>query len=265
MIMVDTSTASFDLELGELLALCDALVIQTLPAVLRVEERHETDSAAIELRAAGRSTLAERGVLDAMGNVHPTLKWMMQAAAHPEWMLELRRIDVTQVFRMCIVADGQHRVLVSRSGERFSFEEIRADDDAKLLVREVTARIGATAGAPITPLRFPSDVLDAALALCVDEVDYTAALFGLGVPEPQGRAVAATLSHCVGQTEIVVNNASLTDRAVLAVFDTERGRVVSLAAPSLGGERWTSIAPGDDYAVVSAVRQLAENLPGGDR
>ena len=59
------------------------------------------------------------------------------------------------------------------------------------------------------------------------------------------------------------NGSTPAERTVIAVFDTDRGRIVSVATPSVTGERWTSIAPGDRNRVSAALRQLAHTLPGG--
>ncbi|MBT0568577.1 ESX secretion-associated protein EspG [Williamsia sp. CHRR-6] len=261
--MIDT-TVSFNLDLAEVLALCDELVIQTLPAVLRVEEPCATDHDAATFRAAGHAALVKRGMIDSLGHLDPHLKRIMLAAATPDWIVEMRRIDATQIFRFCVFALEDRRFSAARSEDGFTFADVVDADDEALLVNQIKPLIGAAPGAPqVGQLRMPSEVIDTALAQCVDEVDHMEALFSIGVPESQARAIAGTLATCLGQTEIVVNNGSTSDRGVLAIFDTPRGRVTSLAVKSVSGERWTTIGPGDDHVVVNAIKQIAHNLPGG--
>ncbi|GAA2054963.1 ESX secretion-associated protein EspG [Williamsia deligens] len=248
--------------LVEILTLCDALALQTMPTVLRIEETPD-DGLTAQSRDDARAALEARDVIDDAGNVDLHVRSILIAAAVADWIVEMRRVDVTQILRVCIVASADRRFLLSRNGDAFAVREVVAGDDARLVRSEIVALIGEAPGADVPELRVPSDVLDTTLRSCADETDYAAAFFALGQPEPAARRLAATLVDCVGQTEIVARADDAAQRSVIAVFDTARGRVLSVATPSVSGERWTSIGAGDGARVASALRQLAHTLPGG--
>lgn len=248
--------------LAEMLTLCDHLGLQTMPTVLRIEETAEDDLTASS-RSEAHAALVDRELIDDADNVDLHVRTILAAAARPDWTVEVRRIDVTQILRVCVIASGDRRFFLSRIGSAFTAREIVAGDDARLIRAELLALIGETAGAALPEIRFPSDVLDRALRSCIDENDHAAAFFALGQSEATARVLASTLCHCVGQTEIVALAGDPARRTVIAVFDTPRGRALSVATPSESGERWTSIAPGDGNRVTAALRQLAHTLPGG--
>lgn len=248
--------------LDEMLTLCDALALQSMPAVLRIEARDEDTSPAADLESA-RKNLVREGELDELGNVDLDVRGALEAAIAPDWMIEMRRVDATQILRVCLVGVADRRFMLTRNGEQFTTRELRAHDDAALVQNEIGRLIGEAPGATVREIRQPSDVLDSALAACADPDDYAAAFFRLGLDETDARILSQALWSCSGQTEIVAHAASETERTVIAVFDTHRGRIVSVATPSVTGERWTSIAPGDRNRVAAALRQLAHTLPGG--
>ncbi|MEH3154394.1 MAG: ESX secretion-associated protein EspG [Gordonia paraffinivorans] len=248
--------------LVEMLTLCDHLGLQTMPTVLRIEETAE-DGLTASSRSEAHAALVGRDVIDDSGNVDLHVRAILSAAANPGWVVEMRRIDITQVLRMCLVGSGERRFALSRNGSLFTVREVVAGDDARLVRSEVGALIGETARAAVPEVRYPSDVLDRALHGCIDETDHAAALFALGQPEAAARVLASSLCGCVGQTEIVALAGDPAHRTVIAVFDGPRGRVLTVATPSVSGERWTSIAPGDGGRIAAALRQLAHTLPGG--
>lgn len=259
--VIDTDVVH-SFSLVEILTLCEHLGLQTMPTVLRIEETVE-DGLTASSRSEARAALVAREVIDDADNVDLHVRTILAAAARPDWAVEVRRIDITQILRVCLVASGDRRFFLSRTGSDFTVREVVAGDDARLVRSELVALIGETAGADLPETRFPSDVLDRALRGCIDETDHAAAFFALGQPEGTARVLAATLCDCVGQTEIVALAGDPARRTVIAVFDTPRGRALSVATPSESGERWTSIAPGDGSRVTAALRQLAHTLPGG--
>ncbi|GAA1910062.1 ESX secretion-associated protein EspG [Williamsia serinedens] len=259
--VIDTDVVH-SFSLVEMLTLCDHLGLQTMPTVLRIEETAD-DGLTVSSRADAVASLVGRGVIDDAGHVDLHVRAILTATANPDWLVEMRRIDVTQILRVCLVASGDRRFFLSRNGSQFVAREVVAGDDARLLRSEVGALIGETAGAVVPEVRYPSHVLDRALHGCIDETDHAAAFFALGLAESAARVLAASLCDSVGQTEIVAMAGDPVRRTVIAVFDTQRGRVLSVATPSVSGERWTSIAPGDGGRVAAALRQLAHTLPGG--
>ncbi|MGZ8178596.1 ESX secretion-associated protein EspG [Williamsia sp. SKLECPSW1] len=262
--MMTGSLTEHRMTLAEVLVVCDLLSVQTLPSVLRVEEASDDDRVAQQVRAAASASLVEKGAIDSDGIPDPDLRQLFSALADPDWLVEMRRVDVTQVLRLCIVGDGESRFLATRNGDSLTFVPVFATDDAELIVNEIRPLIGATRGAAVESVRYPSDVFDTALATCDDEMSHAEAFFGLGMAEPAARGLARVLCGAVGQTEIVAEFDRPADRVVVAVFDTADGRVVSVSAPGYAGDRWTSIMPGHDHAVVGALRRLAEILPGGE-
>jgi hypothetical protein len=259
--VIDTDV-TYRFSLVEVLALCDLLALQTMPTVLRIEETAD-DGLGPDARAEARADLAKRDMIDDAGNVDLHVRTILSAAAVGDWTVEVRRIDVTQILRVCIVASGDRRFLLSRNGSDFVLREVVAGDDVRLLRMQVGALVGETAGAVVPELHAPSDVLDRTLRNCIDETDHAAAFFALGMSQDDAKSLAATLIDCVGQTEIVGCADDPATRTVIAIFDTPRGRVLSVATPSVSGERWTSITPGDGARVTAALRQLAHTLPEG--
>lgn len=248
--------------LDEMLALCDVLALQAMPAVLRIEERDEDTAEATDLESS-RHGMVRDGELDEFGNVDLDVRCALEAAVAPDWMVEMRRVDATQILRVCLVGVDDRRFMLTRNGEQFTTRELRAHDDAALIHNEVGRLIGEAPGATVREIRQPSDVLDSSLAACADSDDYAVAFFRFGLDETDARILSQALWSCRGQTEIVAHTTNEAERTVIAVFDTDRGRIVSVATPSVTGERWTSIAPGDRNRVSAALRQLAHTLPGG--
>ncbi|MGU3292776.1 ESX secretion-associated protein EspG [Williamsia sp. M5A3_1d] len=245
----------------EILVLCAALGIQTLPSVLRIEG-HDVDFPATDLPGA-RERLLESEVIDDAGNVSPDVRIALESAVAPDWSVQIRRIDATQMLRGCLVGVGERRFLVTRNGRRVTTREVLAGDDVALVQMQIGMLIGEAPGADIRELQHPSDELDRDLATCVTEDDHAELFFRRGLDVTDARALASALMACNGQTQIIANDDVPAARTVVAVFDTHRGRIVSSATPSVTGERWTTIAPGDPHRVAAALRQLAHTLPGG--
>ena len=248
--------------LAEMLAICDALALQSMPSVLRIEAPDEDLWPAVDLESVRRGLVRE-GELDDSGHVDLDVRSALEAAVAPDWMIEMRRIDATQILRVCLVGVGDRRFMVTRNADLFTTRELRAHDDVALVQAEIGRLVGEAPGATVPEIRHPSDVLDSALSSCADAEDYAAAFFRLGLDVTDARILSQALWTCAGQTEIVAHSSDDSERTVIAIFDTHRGRIVSVATPSVTGERWTSIAPGDRNRVAAALRQMAHTLPGG--
>ncbi|WP_156377933.1 ESX secretion-associated protein EspG [Williamsia sp. Leaf354] len=249
----------------EIPVIIDALGVQAMPSVLRLDQQQT--GADVDLSAAHRDSvrgrLRDRGELDDSGNVDLEVRGAVQAATAPDWMVGMVRIDVTQVLRVCLVGVGERRFVLSRNGTSFTTSELHAGDDISLVQTEIGSLVGEAPGASIREINQPSEVIDRDLDGCETSDDYAAAFFRYGLDETDARTLADALLSCNGQTQIVAHGDRESERTAIAVFDTNRGRIVSIATPSVSGERWTSIAPGDRSRIAAALRQLAHTLPGG--
>lgn len=253
---------TFDVDNDELIALCAAMDVQTMPDVIAMTERHDTVAERDQALAAARRRLVERDYIADDGDIDADLVQMLRVLGSPDWTAECRRVDAYQTLRVCLAGDGARRVRVSRLGDQISIDASDSDDDAALFVSVFGALIGETDGADVAEMRFPTDDMEVALRGCETDIEYAEALFGLGVGEMAARRMGSALTSCCGQTEIVMRLNYLSRDAVVTVLDTSYGRIVAETNRSVE-DWWTSIAPGPGYRVTAALRRLAENLPDG--
>ncbi|MET7768242.1 ESX secretion-associated protein EspG [Nocardia sp. NPDC005366] len=248
------------------LAVADALGVQTLPAVLALRP-HTADRAR---SAADRTTslrdLRARGVLDDDGAVlDDELAAALFALARPDRQLVLRiRRDGT-LRRMCLVRRGTDHAVAVRVGEQVRVRTVWGDEDPVALARPMLAELGPCAPADIPAFTAPTAELQQRL----DEpgTDPASAAFRLGMPEAAAMDLGSALRQSNSVAELVCyshrDGCATRSGATTAVYDTAVGRIIGGGSVAADGRAWTTLAPGSDRRLAHAVAAQIEALPEG--
>ncbi|MCA4761687.1 ESX secretion-associated protein EspG [Mycobacterium sp. SMC-2] len=98
-------------------------------------------------------------------------------------------------------------------------------------------------------------------------IDIIAGLVEVGLSVPQARLVGAvadrgTTRAVIGAAEFSISGPARAPMAV-TVADTLVGRVVVSNSVGPDGRQWTTLLPGGDHAIHTAVLELLETLPSG--
>lgn len=98
-------------------------------------------------------------------------------------------------------------------------------------------------------------------------IDIIAGLVEVGLSVPQARLVEAvadrgTTRAVIGAAEFSISGPARAPMAV-TVADTLIGRVVVSNSVGPDGRQWTTLLPGADHAIHTAVVELLETLPSG--
>ncbi|MFD4181788.1 ESX secretion-associated protein EspG [Rhodococcus sp. NPDC058514] len=275
------------LGLDELDLLVNLLGIDELPVVLNATARFDSVTARDAAFDAARLTLADRGLVDA-GAVHPDVAEWLQVLARPEWEVALRwyapsdgnsagsapvrdgssagsapvrdgssagSAPVDDISRLCLVHGATGSVLALRGPDSYVLQ--RAEHPAGELMLDA---IGRQAPLDFGVVNAPTEQLVAALADCADAGSTARRLAGLGVADQDVVAVSAALAGCRERAEIVAiwhgDGRIEPVGGPVAVFDTDRGRIVATSSVSADGVAWSTLSPGSDARFRQAIDVL---------
>ncbi|WP_067646754.1 ESX secretion-associated protein EspG [Nocardia harenae] len=250
-----------------LLAVAHRLGVQTMPLVLAVGP--EQDSYA-EWRLAQEAAVAEltgAGLIDEAGEVDGELAAALFVLAQPDRQLAARTVTADGTRRGCLVRRGEQHALAVRDGARYQVRPIWLDGSNSAAAAPLLTTLDALTPADVPAFSAPADELADRLDAAATVSDYTDAFYASGAPERDATRLGSALARTHACTEIVAlaHEDGRTARApgAVAVYDTDRGRIV--AAPSLApdGRLWTTVTSGSDHRVAHAIGALLEGLPGG--
>ncbi|ROZ83454.1 ESX secretion-associated protein EspG [Gordonia sp. OPL2] len=261
------------LEVAALRRLGDEAGVQTWPVVLDMWSASDDAAELAHVDAAADRELHALGLVE---DGEP-IAWMataLRVLGAAERQLEIRTVtsarterDIPRMRRVCLARNGHDHVLAARDGVAVDVRlvELSSEDEVGgLVARELDS---ASAPASFAGFSAPADDLAGRLADCATAHDAADALHALGAPGSDAVAIAAALMSCHTRSEIVAvswsGGVSTQSSGALAVFDTDRGRVVASPSKSPDGRVWTTLSPGGGHRIAQAVGLLIETLPEG--
>ncbi|MBU3065402.1 ESX secretion-associated protein EspG [Nocardia sp. NEAU-G5] len=274
-----------------ILAVAAALDVQTLPTALAVRPRHTDHGQHAAARVAAEADLRERGVLDPVGDVRDDdLITALFALARPERQL-IARIHrpgmpasgpeaaaernhaepagtphgPDTLIRFCLVRRGLEHAVAVRTGDELDVRTVWADEDPMTLARPLLAVLGPCPPADVPAFSAPTTDLQR----CLDAAgtDYTAAAYGLGMPQDDAVTLGLALRQRHSIAEIVCyshrDGLAVRSPAAAAVYDTSAGRIIGGGSVTAADQTWTTLAPGSDHRMAQVIAALVESLPEG--
>ncbi|MFC8042681.1 ESX secretion-associated protein EspG [Nocardia sp. NPDC057353] len=250
-----------------LLALAQRLGVQTMPLVLAVGPRHDSYAEWQRAQAEAVTELTGAGLLDGAGEVADDIAAALFVLAQPECQLAARTITADGVRRSCLARRGEQHAVAIRDGDTYQVRSIWLDGSNAAAGTPLLAALDPCPPAAVPALSAPADELAARLDAAETADDYIDACYHSGAPERDAVVLGSAFAATRACTEIVAlaHGDGVTTRApgAVAVYDTERGRMV--AAPSVAPDQrlWTTVTTGSDHRVAHAITALLEGLPGG--
>ncbi|NKY50396.1 ESX secretion-associated protein EspG [Nocardia vermiculata] len=249
------------------LAVAELLGVQTLPTVLAVGPRQDSRAAFTAARAAALRELRDTGLVDSYDDIDLDIGAALMILARPERQLAARVCTESGVRRVCVARRGVEHAVAVRSGDDIEVCTLWADEDGASLARPILDVLGPAEPADITGFGCPTDELSRRLDDVARPSEFAEALHGVAVDERAAIEFGMALSCCRARTEIVAyahDEGCITrSSGAVAVYDTERGRIV--ASPGLAADLrlWSTFTPGSAHRVAQAVTALIATLPGG--
>lgn len=249
------------------LAVAERLGVQTLPLVLAVGPQQESYEEWQAARDRAVAELTAAGIFDAEGDVEPEVAQALFALAQPDRELVARGFADERRLRVCLVRRGEMHALAVRDGDSFDIRPIWCDGSAAALAGPLLAALGPAEAAEITGFSAPAVELAQRLDGAGTAGDFADTFYAMGVADRDATLLAAAFASCRAFTEIVAysHEDGLTTRApgAVAVYDTERGRLVAAPMVSPDQQIWSTVTAGSDHRVTRGIAALLEGLPGG--
>ena len=252
----------------QLLSLARRAGVHDLPAVLGIRTRHATvqqrDDA---FRRADQTLLSQNVIAD--GVVHADLVAMLKALERPDRGFAVRLVTPDGSARISAVRRGSLGVLVRRVDDDVVIRLIDRGTGMDDVAQAVIAELPRAATADVQPISAPLPDMVDALSGTGDARELADRIRAVGSESRAAMIMGMALAARRAFAEIVYG--SLTreeDRvsrsaAAVAVFYTERGRIVAAPSRSPAGQLWTTFKAGSDHAVRQALRQLVELVDEG--
>ncbi len=212
--------------------------------------------------------LADSGVLDGQGRVHPAVADMVRAVcrAH-QWLEWLTVIDADRILRGVLArtsSSGPSAVVALRYAHLVTFTAMQIDH-SEGVVPIVTAGLEDQRPASFTEFAIPMD-----LGVRVDKriaagAEVSAVLADLDIPERAAEVMELALDGQRSFVEItahdVVEGAPHSTDVSVSVINSAAGRILVSPGdePRHGGD--STFGPGDSFAIAVALRDLTARLP----
>jgi hypothetical protein len=268
------------------------LGVETMPAVLRIKpfvpSVHEsliveTTAGPLPLAQTGEYLgLVQAGVVDATGRVDDVVRDWMTVLGRPERqvVLVIRRpageVDGSPTVHERVLVVCRRRrwiAMAARDGDEMILDAVGEADTAaeqiELMCQPLLAAFGDAPPAPIEGVNIPAELLQATVEHTGtrDRDAITAALGRLGLQPPQAEVLtaAARLDESAMAVVTIIDHgiSHHVHPRVLAVADTEYGRISLTTSTSADGKTWMSIWPAgvaelhDDLADLLAMPRAA--------
>lgn len=247
--------------------------VQTWPVVLdlgNVAAESDTGNDSANVTQADPDAVIAALELVEHGEPTPWASTVLRVLAQPQREIEIRSYTDDAVRRICVARNGHDHVLVTRTGRRVDVTVVDVADVEALaaVVRaQFDALESAAEPAEFTAFAAPSDEVVDRLGRCRAGTETTDALHALGAAPADAVVVSAGFASCRTRTEVVASmnedGRFAQSSGAVAIFDTERGRIVSSPSKSPDGRVWTTFSPGTGHRIAQAVSLLIETLPDG--
>ncbi len=266
-ITADTSITAdaVSLDVTILMALGARVGVQTWPVVLDLYPDTDDAVTAESIAADVDAAIAAHGLWDRDEPVGP-MAVALRVLSAPDRMIEVRIFGADGVRRVCIARRDNDHVVADRRGRsvRISVPDITAIGEIGAVISRL---FDDAAPMRIDGFSTPASELADRLDRCGTGEDIADALHACGAHAADATALAAALTAIRSRAEIVAvtrSDATVTQSSgALAIFDTDRGRVVVSPSESPDGHVWSTMSPGTGHRIVQAVGLLIETLPGG--
>ncbi|MEU1985374.1 ESX secretion-associated protein EspG [Nocardia sp. NPDC019395] len=250
-----------------LLAVAERLDVQTLPLVLSVGPQQDSYDAWLAARDRALADLDAAGVFDSDGDVEIGLAEALFVLAQPERELVARNYSPDGVVRVCVAYRNDKHAVAVRNGDDFELGLWWCDGSPEELARAILGALEPCVPAEVSGFSAPAVDLAERLDRAQDTSAYIDAMYALGVPARDASIFGAAFGSCRAFTEIVAysheDGQSTRAAGAVAVYDTERGRLVAAPTVSPDQQIWSTVTTGSDYRVAQAIAALLEGLPGG--
>jgi len=214
--------------------------------------------------------LTEVGVIDAQGQVKPSVAQAVKTVCQPRQWLEWRTIiDPDQILRGVLARNSASDAVVAlRYAQMVTFTPLQ------LTHSEAVVPI-ITAGLPLDqpPARFEEFSLPMDIGKSIDErvgrgADMSAALVELGIPERDADIMEVARTGDRITVELTaheaINGARHHTDVSVNVISTQVGLILVSPMPGEPRAGGASVfSPGEPFSVAMAVRELTERLPSG--
>jgi hypothetical protein len=240
-----------------MLVIADRLQMIEFPTALGIRQNIPQDDLRKLVWDQVEKDLNQQGVLNDLGQPHPTVAAMIDTLSRPDRTLEGRwwRRDVGgEMVRFAVCRKGNRHVIAARHGELIALQLVAPQVG---LAGMVTAVLGPAMPANVEPLT--------GVASELAECTTAAQLAALGVAPATARIYAEIVTNPNSWVEIIAGErhpgGTNTQTEVAAgVLDSPLGRLVSLPR-RVGGELYGSFLPGSQENLQRTLDGLLEFLP----
>jgi hypothetical protein len=240
-----------------MLVIADRLQLIEFPTALGIRQNIPQDELRKLVWDQVEKDLIQQGVLNDLGQPHPTVAAIIDTLSRPDRTLEGRwwRRDVGgEMVRFALCRKDNRHVIAARHGELIALQLVAPQVG---LAGMVTAVLGPATPANVEPLT--------GVASELAECTTAAQLAALGVAPATARVYAEIVTNPNSWVEIIAGErhagGTYTQTEVAAgVLDSSLGRLVSLPR-RVGGELYGSFLPGSQENLQRTLDGLLEFLP----
>lgn len=241
-----------------MLVLAERLHLIEFPAALGIRQNIPQDDLRKLVWDQVEKDLTQQGVLNELGQPHPTVAAIIDTLSRPDRTLEGRwwRRDIGDgvMVRFAVCRKGDRHVIAARHGELIALQLVAAQVG---LAGMVTAVLGPATPANVEPLT--------GVASELAECTTAAHLANLGIAPATARVYAEIVGNPDSWVEIIASErhsgGTCTHTDVAAgVLDSPLGRLVSLPR-RVHGELYGSFLPGSQENLQRTLDGLLEFLP----
>ena len=253
----------FTLTEDELLVIATRVGIQSFPVVLGIRPRYDTNDALEAAFDRATRRLVSQGLV-ADGVVTSELVLVLHALQRPDRELAMRLVTPEGMARVSVVRRGGRLVAVRRVRDEVVLRVVDGDADLTAATRALITELPRSEAAQVPPVGAPLDAMSESLSGTHDPVELADRIRALGAETRTSMLLGSALASRAAFAEIVhYALSSDADRitrmpAAVAVFYTKRGRIVGAPSASPSGQLWSTLKPGTDHAITSAIGQLVE-------
>jgi hypothetical protein len=243
---------------------------QTWPLVLDVAPRHDRAERRDAAHSTAHQELTRSGSLSGDPFTHAgvteSLADSLAILAHPDTVLEVRRYGAAEASRWCVARSGTRHVLARRTPQGLTIRAVTITDATELGV-VVARELGPERAADVPSISAPAAEVRERLDASTTAADLADALYAIGASPVAASTYSVALESCVGHSEIVAVESGPGSRTrtagAVAIYDTDRGRIVASPTISPDGRVWTTLSTGTPHRIAQATALLMESLPTG--
>jgi EspG family len=256
-------TPRFVLTDDEVQVIASRVGVQSLPVVLGLRPRHDTETALGAAIDHATRALTERGLIRD-GEVTTELVAPLRALQRPDRELALRLVTPDGMARIAVIRQGAQCISARRIGDEVVLEIVEGRPSLTAAVRTLLGHLPVAAPAEIGQVGAPLDAAGEALSGTHDAAVLADRIRALGAEPRTAMLLGSALASRLAFAEIVYYTLDPDDDlisrcpAAVGVFYTKRGRIIAAPSASPTGQLWTTFKAGSDHVFGQAIGQLVE-------